>query len=345
MINQNATSEVTVANKSLEVDLENKALELKTLFDQNLKSKLESLDMTRKQALIRMIIMVFTVSTTALVTYPLLIIQKGGLEIATLITAILIFVMYRRYIVSWRKYSEGYKSQVITNLLTSINDSYDYEPKRSITYNQFKKSGLFRTSVDLFEGEDYVSGLLGNNAIEFSELDVQYKTTRHQPDGTKTKSYHTIFKGLFFVAEANSPFKSETYILNARDSFLSAIAEKFSSGNNIHGERVILENQEFNHHFEVYSLDPAEAQNLVSPLLMQRLVNFKRQPRVSEVNLSFVEGCLYIALSTRKNYFEPKLFTPAYSYNVVQEIYADIEFINDVADDLRLNALTDNTPI
>ena len=59
-----------------------------------------------------------------------------------------------------------------------------------------------------YTGDDYVKGKIGDTYIEFSEIHSEYKTQNN-----KQTTWHIIFKGLFFIANFNKNFKSETLVL------------------------------------------------------------------------------------------------------------------------------------
>ena len=73
----------------------------------------------------------------------------------------------------------------------------------------YKSSKLFDKNPDQYKGEDLVRGQIGKTKIAFSELHSQYYTR----DDKGRKSWHTIFRGLFFMADFNKDFQGYTLVL------------------------------------------------------------------------------------------------------------------------------------
>lgn len=323
--------------KDLDIHSENDSSAIFVLFESKLKPKLESLDSIRQQAVKRFWLSLFIVTFVGGASFIAAYLTQHELGVAMLPTCIAIGVMALFYTSKWNEYRNGYKRHVVKHLLKTIDESFNYNPNRAITPEQYKKSRLYRKKYDRFCGEDYVSGMLGRTAIEFSELHTEYKTVTRDSKGNRTENWHTIFQGLFFVADANKHFKGSTYILPDSKGFFSSIGKMYTEKLGKVGDRVGLENPEFEEHFEVYSDDQVEARYLVSPTLMQRILDFKQQSGGLHVSLSFVDGCLYVAIPNNKAYFEPKLFESAASFQLVEGIYNDIQFITGIVDDLGLN--------
>ncbi|QUJ66313.1 DUF3137 domain-containing protein [Photobacterium sp. GJ3] len=247
-------------------------------------------------------------------------------------------VMYYYVSLKWKAYRDAYKTQVVGKLLKTFNDSFEYSPSERISPEKYKASGLYRHHYHRYHGEDYVRGVVGKTAIEFSELHTQYKTTSRDSKGRTRTTWHTIFKGVFFIADANKHFQGKTYITPDNEGFWSAVGKSLTNllGGSVFGDRVAMEDPEFERHFEVYSDDQVEARYLISTSLMQRLVAFRQQANTS-VALSFVGDSLHIGIPARKAYFEPKMFQSAVNFDAVKDIYQDLDFMTGIVEDLALN--------
>ena len=55
------------------------------------------------------------------------------------------------------------------------------------------------------------------------------------------------------------------------------------------------------------------------------------------MHLAFLKSRVYIALSTDKNHFEPKVFTSVNDLSQVQVFRNDLDMIIDIIEDLNLN--------
>ncbi|MDO6706624.1 DUF3137 domain-containing protein [Photobacterium sp. 1_MG-2023] len=263
--------------------------------------------------------------------------DSSGLIILWL-PGLVFLVMYYYVSLKWKVYRDAYKTQVVGKLLKSFNDSFEYSPKDHISPEKYKSSGLYYGHYDRYRGEDYVRGVLGKTAIEFSELHTQYKSTSTDSKGNTRTTWHTIFKGLLFIADANKHFKGKTYITPDSEGFWSLVGKSLNNllGGSVFGDRVAMEDPEFERHFEVYSNDQVEARYLISTSLMERLVAFRKEAN-AKVALAFVGDSIHIGIPSRKAYFEPKLFQSAANFDVVKDIYQDLDFITGIVEDLALN--------
>ncbi|WP_146027215.1 DUF3137 domain-containing protein [Bowmanella denitrificans] len=310
--------------------------ELTTLFSGQLKSQLQALDSVRQQAVKRLFIGCIVVPLLGLLSFAYAQVNYMGPELIFWVVGISAMLMYWLVASKWSAYRQGYKTQVVGKLLSTFNRSFKYSPSGEISSVKYKESGLYRRAYDRYQGEDHVTGKLGKTQLEFSELHTQYKTTTTDSKGRTRTTWHTIFKGLFFVADANKHFKGKTYILPDSTGLFSALGKSLGNLFGTRDDRVALEDPEFERYFEVYSNDQVEARYLISPALMRRLLAFRYEAD-ARVALSFVGGQLYIAIPTRKAYFEPKLFKPSVNMDVIEEIYQDLEFITGIVEDLDLN--------
>ncbi|MBT1062501.1 DUF3137 domain-containing protein [Bowmanella sp. Y26] len=310
--------------------------DLHRLFSGKLKVQLQALDTVRQQAVKRLLIACIVVPVVSLLGFAYIQANYMDPDLIFWVVGLSAMLMYWFVMSKWSSYRRDYKTQVVGKLLSTFNSSFKYAPTGQVSSVKYKDSGLYPRAYDRYEGEDYVIGKLGKTLIEFSELHTQYKTTTRDSKGRTTTNWHTIFKGLFFVADANKHFKSKTYIRPDSSGLFSSLGKSIGNLLGTRDARVALEDPEFERFFEVYSNDQVEARYLISPALMRRLIAFRQEADAS-VALSFVGGQLYIAIPTRKAYFEPKLFKPAVNMDVIEEIYQDLDFITGIVEDLDLN--------
>ena len=186
--------------------------------------------------------------------------------------------------------------------------------------------------VDTYSGDDRVVGKIGSTKIRFSEIHAEYTTN---------DTSHTIFKGLFFVADFNKDFQGRTFLLPDRaEAALGWIGTKLQSLNKAHGDLVKLEDPVFERLFAVYGSDQIEARYILTPSLMERVVNFKRKSLgagARELHMSFVDSNVYIALSYSRNLFEPSVFKTILDPQDTRQYFDDLIFVLGIVEDLNLN--------
>ncbi|WP_318458947.1 DUF3137 domain-containing protein [Photobacterium leiognathi] len=307
---------------------------ISALYEQGLREQLSSLESTRQHVIKQLWIALATGAITAAIAIPLAL-HYDSLPLGIIITFVISLFMLVRFSKQKKQYSVNYKEKVITSLLANINDSFQYQPLSAISEHDYQASQLFPTHYDSYQGEDFVEGKIGKTTLRFSELNTQVKKQRLNQKEDR-EEWETIFNGIFFVADANKNFISKTLIVPAKNVFFSAISDSVTQLFNRKSDRVKLEDPRFEQHFSVYSNDQIEARYLLTPAMMERLVEFVAKAK-NKVSLSFINNNIYIAISNSKNYFEPALFTQSDCFESVQDIAHDLQFVIDIVNDLDLN--------
>jgi hypothetical protein len=237
-----------------------------------------------------------------------------------------------------RGFKEEFKRRIVGAVARHVHPSLRYDPKAHISREQFRASGIFNRRIDRFSGEDHVAGKIGATAIEFSELHAHYKTTSRSGKTTQTH-WHTIFKGLFVIADFNKEFRGMTVVLpDVAERALGWLGQSLQGMFDFarRGELVKLEDAEFERQFVVYAEDQVEARYVLSPSLMERLLAFRRKTG-KEVYFAFVRSKAYIAVKTGRNMFEPRWFSSVVDRQMVEEYLRDLRFAVGIVEDLDLN--------
>ena len=232
-----------------------------------------------------------------------------------------------------RQYVNNFKIGIIDKIIKSIDENLTYARLSYIPKNIFTASQLFRHRIDRYRGDDYVNGMLGKTRVEFSEIHAEYKT--HDNKG-RTR-YHTIFRGLFFVADFNKNFKGTTIVLpDLAEKMLGRLGAMFQSWNKVRGQLVKLEDPEFEKIFVVYGDDQIEARYILSTSLMRRIVEFKKRKK-REIHLAFIGSKIFVAISYNRNLFEPRIFKSLLDFAPIQQYYEDLRTATDIVDELNLD--------
>lgn len=209
-----------------------------------------------------------------------------------------------------------FKTKLIPKMIQGIHSNLSYDPSKSVSQSQFVRSKIFQNSIDIYEGEDWVKGTIDNTEIEFSELLVQYIT--RDSKGNETKN--TSFKGIFFVADFHKDFKGETFVLKDHaQKLFGNMGTFFQRINGSRPELILMENPVFEKQFVVYGTDQIESRYIITPSLMEKLVDMNRQ--FKGIQFSFINSKLYIALPFSENLFEPKLFKSLENAEYIQKYF------------------------
>lgn len=245
------------------------------------------------------------------------------------------------FVLYWRMtkgFVAEFKQRVIGRIVTFIDANLSYQPGHCISRSAYMGSRIFLTSPHRYQGEDLVRGKIDKTEIQFSELHTQYKTETTDSKGRRQTQWHTIFRGIFFIADFNKHFQGETVVLpDTAEKLFGGFGRQLQSWNlSRSGELVQLEDVEFEQRFVVYSQDQVEARYILSPSLMARIVDFVKRTG-QEVYISFVSSHIHVAIAHSKDLFEPKLFSTLLDVKLAQEYVEDLMLVIGIVEDLNLN--------
>lgn len=239
-------------------------------------------------------------------------------------------------------YMEKFKNTIISELIKYVHEGLVYDHKKYIPESVFRESRLYEHRIDSYKGEDYISGMIGKTWIEFSEIIARYKTETRTKNGTRTQ-WHTLFDGLFFVADFNKKFSSDLIVKpDIAERLFGRFGQKLQKLNVFqHGELIEMENPEFEKVFKVHGTDQREARYILTPALMEKILNLndKIKKKINQdISLSFINSKLYIAVPLSTDLFEPRIFgKEVVKAEDIFEYYSYIKLMAGIVEDLDLN--------
>ncbi|WP_419769983.1 MAG: DUF3137 domain-containing protein [Candidatus Marinarcus sp.] len=257
--------------------------------------------------------------------------KEDALNWIVMLYAVLAGALYKFLIKDYRK---SFKNKVIQPLIEAIHEGFIYIEDSHISEKIFNRSDLF-SIPHVITGNDYVSGLVEGVKLQFSDLHAQ-KIKR----SGKNVHHETIFQGLFILAEFNKIFKGKTLVLpdQAQSLFGDLIGGWLQSNNINRDELVKLDNIEFEKNFVVYSTDQIEARYILTPALMERLLDFKRRLN-HPIYISFIDDYIHVAVYSNKDMFEPTVFTSLLDYEVALEYIHHLHLAMGIVYELKLNEM------
>ncbi len=241
-------------------------------------------------------------------------------------------------------YKSGFKSWVLPQLVAAcakeVGSALEYSPYQGIEESEFNISHLFRTP-DRYNSEDLIAGKIGETQVRFAEIHAEYRTTSIDSKGRTREQYHTIFKGLFFVADFNKRFMSSTVILpDTMQSLFGRVGQNlqelgthFSVGQR---QLVRLEDPDFERAFVVYSTDQTEARYILSPALMRRLIDFRKRCKI-DLRILFFCGNMTIAIPMGVGWLEPPPMRTPLTLQSLELCLDQLHFAYGIVSDLDLN--------
>lgn len=308
--------------------------ELQLLYNNELKQNLELLEGKRKQVLkkILLIVLVTALVVTAFLmanNYPIL----TYLGIAGILLAI--YFIYKA-VVAFRTYRKEFKEKVVREIVKLINPEWNYEPNGHISEGNYMTSKLFTKLPDRYKGDDLVAGVIEKTDFRMSELHSEYKTESTDKDGNRRTTWHTIFKGLFAHIDFNKEIKGETFVLpDTAERLFGKFGQKLQSMSS-RGKLIKLENVEFEKLFVVYGADQIEARYILTPTMMEAMVNIQRLYKTN-VFFSFIGSRVYFAMSFSKDLFEPRVFKSGVRFDDIKQMNDQFRVIQTIISEMNLN--------
>lgn len=193
---------------------------------------------------------------------------------------------------SVKKLSIYFKTNFVKDVVHEEYPHLAFDPYRGFPKETVYDSKVLRKE-DRYSSEDYLAGEI--QGYFFESADVHLQDVRSTG---KTTTVVTVFQGRFFIFDAKKFFSKEIYVFPRQ--FLSRWLP--------HLEKVELESIEFNQTYNVYTEDKHSAYLLLKPVFLEKLIEFRNIAH--RVMFGFKKDKIYIAVDTRKDTFDLKMFKP-----------------------------------
>jgi hypothetical protein len=226
------------------------------------------------------------------------------------------------------------RSQILEPVVRFWDPSFAYRQHGHVAQAEFEASRLFSgESFNRYSGEDLVTGKHGATQFRLCELHVKH--VEKTKNSTRTR---VVFEGIFFVADFNKSFRSQTLVLpDTAERALGAFGRAFQSlASGASGMQLVeLEDPAFERSFTVRSTDPVEARYLLSPSLMQRIAAFDANTG-SKLRLGFLGGRVYVAIPMPGGFLDVNPLKPL-MLDDIRRWAGELLFAVSVVDELDLN--------
>ncbi len=253
----------------------------------------------------------------ALVLLIITLITKMWLILILVAIAGIVFLIRRSS--KKKKILIGIKNGLIKKLVTTANESFNYEPERFIPKDLFKKSKIIR-SFNTYSGEDFFSGTINNIPIQFSEITVQVKNDKRTT---------TVFKGPFFVVQFPQTFAGETTVVHDYlEKNLGGLGRALQKMNlsRLQNNLIKIDNKVFEEYFAVYTKNEPEARKILSDNLCSLLIS--EREKHGKVYFSFNNNNFYFGIDNRRDIFHVNVDSHI-SENSLRKHYDEfVDYIN-----------------
>lgn len=265
-------------------------------------------------------------------------------------TFILIFINFFQ-----TTYYTTYKKEVVGKIVSLVNEGYTFDHEKYISLEAFNQSRIFSTRAAYAIGDDYIEGKIGSTVFAFSELRAWSRTREIKRPGIFSiliryllalrrlqffsqyrKNGGLIFKGLFFYADFNKNLSESTFVLPDIAEKIMGKGGQLIQRSGFHGQLVKLENPEFEKQFVVYSTSQQEARYVLTPLMMEAILNIKAKYG-RKMNLSFTGSNVYLAIPFRNGLFEPRIHSSGVRRSDMEQMFDIFQLIEIIINEMNLN--------
>jgi hypothetical protein len=214
--------------------------------------------------------------------------------------------------------AKALKEKYLFELLQKNFDGVSYNPNRGVTIQDVLESELLQRS-DRFYSNDLIEA--SYNGINFTMSDIHMQEVVHRDKRTEVR---TVFQGPFMKFTFNKNFKGK---LQVRERGFVTWFSKY--------KKVKMESMTFNKKFTTYSTEDHTAFYILTPHLMEELLEMERARR-GDFYFSFIDGEMFIALDNRRDNFELPTFAKI-DESIGDKFEHEFNIIKEIIDELKLN--------
>lgn len=247
-----------------------------------------------------------------------------GILVVALFLSIPIVIYIGYLLVRVRQFVQTFKPSVMRLILDFMSQmpnysELEYDPKKSITREQFLSSGLFATKAEYFLGEDYIQGQVSLMPFEMSELLVrQISQVGNQLD--------TVFEGVYLTAT----FSEETHGAikvwpRHRRQFHTRAIKEFTWEGAQNVDHEIL-NEAFRKHFVVYATEDTHVVGTLSEPMQASILDYVEKTG-KDIYISFDDRKVYAGITEPRDLLEPSIFFTNLRFDLIREFYEDVFLI------------------
>ncbi len=223
-----------------------------------------------------------------------------------------------------RRFSREAKDLIVLPVVRRLGLAFTAEPGSVESIYRHHEVGVV-PSWDRANYEDRLTGRRDGVEFELFEAHLEERRTSSDSKGRTQTRWVTVFRGQCLRFEFSKRFYGRTLV--TRDA---GLFNRFGGGKGM--SQAKLEDPVFEKIFEVYTTDQVESRYLLTPDLMQNLVDLEKAFHGGRLKACFDGGEMFITLEGG-NLFEPgSMFKPLDSVDRVRELLADFAAIFGILD-------------
>lgn len=224
--------------------------------------------------------------------------------------------------IKFRNLKTTFKTKILTNMIKETFPDATYDPFKGLPPERVYRDGLLK-KADRFHSEDLIKGSFSGVGFETCDLKLEERHVRQTKNGTQVY-YVTYFLGRFFEFEFPKKFKGK--IILTEGSLMSWFTNL---------KKVELESIDFNKKFKTYSNDELSTFYVLTPHLMEALLELERQ-NPGTIICAFIDNRLTIAINNNRDTFELNLFQEL-NDDFLKIMKKEMNVIGKIVEELKLN--------
>lgn len=253
---------------------------------------------------------------------------KINFELLLLFLALYKFVSFILTRKDSKKYSLSFKNFFVKSSLIKTFNNLNYQPDCGIDKSIIASTNMMYMG-DRYTSNDLITGSYKN--IGFTQADVHIEDKRRDSDGDSY--YVTLFRGRWMIFDFNKNFKANVQV--SQKGFGNNKVKSLFSNDKL--KYVEMESEQFNKIFKVYAVEPIDAFYILTPKIMERLMNLDEM-NSGKLLLCFVDNKLHVGIYDNKDSFEHgSVFKKIDQEETVSNISEDIKKITMFVDELELD--------
>lgn len=236
-----------------------------------------------------------------------------------LISVLSFYMAYLGYRI--QVFRNNFKPNVVNLLLDFIDDgpnygTLHYDPKAFIPKKEFLASGIFATKAPEYQGEDQISGKVGELDFKLCELNVrEFSRVRNR--------LNYVFRGVFMTSRFRHKMVGEIVVLPKEfKQYLSRSVKAITRRGGVFIQEENLE-EGFADIFMTYASRDINPLLTLTPDLQKVILEYSRRTQ-KHLYVSFINQDLYIAITEPDDLLEPSIFQSNISFELIQKFFQDI---------------------
>lgn len=224
-------------------------------------------------------------------------------------------------------FRDEFKPMVVNAILKFIDPTLKYYHKDFIPEDTFNRARIFPIRPEIYKGEDYIMGKIGEVFFELCELEI-YHTANLEGKLVRW------FEGIFFHANFHNKFQGRILLVPRPEwqHFIPLLKQFAKYGG---GEIKGLGDETFQKEFIVYAEKNVPYKEVLSPTLL-KTINAYHLKSKKQVYVSFVDSHFYIAIAEPYELLEAHIFFSNLDFELICMFYQELYMFTRLVEDFDI---------